>query len=198
MDNEFTQICKKLEHFETPEWAVQAILKKEILTPRVVDPCTGTGILADAAKQWGYEVFTADVSSWGRSDTFIQDYLEPNTKMNREVMGKTVLMNAPFSLATDFVERSFDYGAFKIVCFQRYAWYESEGREQFWEKYPPNRIYVCGSRATCWRHDIPNDQREGWIDPKTGKRRGGSSTAHAWFVWERGHPPGTLTGRIYK
>ena len=37
-------LCLNLEHYETPEWAVDAILKHEKLIGPVIDPCTGTGI----------------------------------------------------------------------------------------------------------------------------------------------------------
>ena len=96
-------------------------------------------------------------------------------------------MNPPFSKATEFVEKSFELGFRKIVCFQRFSWWESQKRREFWEKHPPDRVYICGDRASCWRHDIPESER-------------GSSTptAHAWFVWEKGSPPGTLLGHIYK
>jgi hypothetical protein len=53
--------------------------------------------------------------------------------------------------------------------------------------YKAVQIYACISRATCWRHDIPKDQRK---SPTT--------TSHGWFVWERGHPTGTLLGSIRK
>ena len=63
----------------------------------------------------------------------------------------------------------------------------SKKRRGFWNAYPPNRIYICESRANCWRIDIPPD-----------KRTGSTTTAHAWFVWERGHPPGPVLGRLEK
>jgi hypothetical protein len=134
---------------------------------------------------WGYECLDAKV-----------DYL---TLENRPFYGQfTVFMNPPFSKACEFVLKSLELGARKIVCFQRASWTESNERQEFWDKYPANRKYTCGDRATSWRHDIPVDQREGYKDPETGKRRAGTPTTHAWYVWEKGHPPGTLEGRIYR
>jgi len=181
------QLCIDLEHFETPEWAAAEILKHEILTQTVIDPCTGTGILADAATKHGYCVFMFDVNKWNRHETALCDYLIPNSLMNIHVMGNTVFMNPPFSKAEEFVKRSLAYGARKVVCFQRFAWWESKKRREFWNEYPPNRIYICGDRASCWRHDIPQDERGS-----------GTPTAHAWFVWEQGHPSGTQLSHIYK
>ncbi len=187
------ELCIELEHYETPQWAVDAILKKEIMTLDVYDPCTGTGILAEVAQKNGYDVITGDIHDWGYKLDHHEDFLE------REIgFQGTIFMNPPFTLAHRFVEQSFDLGARKVVCFQRYAWYESQDRKQFWDKYPPNRIWVCADRATCWRHDLPIDDKGRRYNPETGKELAGTSTAHAWFVWEPLLMPGTLSGRLYK
>jgi predicted RNA methylase len=185
-----TELCKRLEHFETPEWAAREILEKEILTRIVLDPCVGAGVLAESAKRIGYEVVSLDIHDWGypldKKINFLEidDSWELPSSCDFEL---SILMNPPFSLATQFVEKAFFLKARKIICFQRFAWYESRVRREFWDKYPPNRVYICGDRANCWRHDIPLDQRGS-----------GTTTAHAWFVWDRDAPAGTILGRIYK
>lgn len=187
---EFKQLCIDLEHFQTPEWAAEEILNHEILTRIVIDPCVGAGNLAYAAKSRGYEVNAFDIHDWGyRGGYFCKlDFL--NDLENFQLLFKyefTIFMNPPFSKAEAFVEKALKLGARKIVCFQRFAWWESEGRREWWDKHTPQRIYICGSRATCWRHDIPLEERGS-----------GTPTAHAWFVWERGQPCGPMMGRIYK
>lgn len=186
IDEDFTELCKQLEHFETPEWAAHEILKHEILTANVVDPCAGTGILFKAAKKAGYKPIAYDIHLWEPFKKHIRqmDFLKLNTF---PLKNTTVFMNPPFSLACDFVEKSFELGARKVVCFQRFAWWESAKRRDWWFNFPPNRVYICGDRASCWRHDIPQDQRGS-----------GTPTAHAWFVWEKGQPTGTQLGHIYK
>ena len=179
------ELSLKYEHFDTPEWAAKAILEKEILTPLVFDAGCGLGVLSRAALSKAERVISMDVHDWGYEPTIIDDFLA--FQWISDPGEFSVFMNPPFSKAVQFVEKSIDLGARKIVCFQRFAWWESKKRKDFWEKLPPNRIYICGDRADCWRHDIPQDQR------------GGSSpTAHAWFVWEKGHPRGTLLSHIYK
>lgn len=178
------QLCMDLEHFETPMWAAQAILSKEICTKLVYDPCVGSGILAQAAKERGYSTMASDIHDWGYPDTVVFDFLQMEHNPADDF---TIFINPPFSKAIQFVERSFELGARKIIMFQRFAFWESKKRQAFWAKYPPNRIYICADRADCWRHDIPQHLR-------------GSSTptAHAWFVWEQGHPSGTMLGSISK
>lgn len=195
MSETLKETCVRLEHFETPEWAAKAILNREILAGWVIDPCCGAGVLSRAALRHGYQnILSWDIHDWGFDGQTRQiDFLDPQILPENSIPesgryhGFTVFMNPPFSKAVEFVEKSFELGARKIVCFQRFAWWESQKRRYFWEKYPPNRVYICGDRADCWRHDIPLDGR------------GSSSpTAHAWFVWEQGQPPGTQLGHIYK
>ena len=171
------------ECFETPAWAAAAILTVEIFTGEVVDPCCGTGILVRAAIKAGYDVTANDVCFWGFPIDTEADFLTEAFDLE----GKTVFMNPPFSKACAFVDRAFELGARKVVCFQRYAWFESDDRRNWWERNPPARIWLCGDRAICWRFDIaPQD------------RRNGAPTAHAWFVWERGHKGGPITSKIWK
>lgn len=196
------ELCKRLGHYETDPWAARAILQKEALTRFVVDPCVGTGILAETAKEAGSRVLSYDIHNWGYKDTIVADWLDDyflERYENREgFAGYTCFMNPPFEKAEEFVEKAFERNFDKIICFQRFAWYESRDRKNFWDKYPPNRVYVCGDRATCWRHDIPINERGKRYDPETGRELAGSSTAHAWFIWEKWLPAGTLLGRIYK
>jgi len=180
--------AKRLEAFETPEWAVRAILEREILTRQVVDPCAGRGVMGRIAHEYGYRVEQFDIYDWtGKMP--VMDWHNPVRVMVEIIQESpfTVLINPPFSQACDFVRQAFHLGARKVVCFQRFAWWESKTRREFWEQYQPNRVYICGDRADCWRFDLADNP---------GKN--GTPTAHAWYVWEQGHPGGTQLGHIYK
>lgn len=97
-------------------------------------------------------------------------------------------MNPPFSKAEAFVDRAQKLGARKVICFQRQAWRESQARRLWWEQNSPARVWVCGARATCWRFDLLTSDVS---------RLGGSTTAMAWYVWERGHKGAEVTSAIY-
>ena len=191
-----TDLAKEAEMYETPEWAVEAILDRELMTRRVIDPCVGRGVMALAAARRGYKVHALDKYDWGfnASDTPITyakggDFLSFKPD---QVIGNgawTCFMNPPFSLACEFVRHALDNNARKVILFQRFAFWEAAKRRQFWRQVNPTRIYICESRATCWRIDISPEER---------KRRGGTSTAHAWFVFEPGHPGGPTIGRLEK
>lgn len=208
-----SDIFKELEAFETDPWAAEAILKVELMTPFVIDPCCGTGILADAALVMGHRVLTFDIADWSQEfdcspPDNVMDFLtfEPRNLGFGEDF--TVFMNPPFSRAHEFVDRAKELGARKIICFQRWPWRESQGRRDWWAANPPARLWICGERATCWRFDIPKVCVGADLCGK-GKGRGvdavkcrecfaGTSTSHGWFVWERGHKGAESVGDLWK
>jgi hypothetical protein len=195
-------VALEAEYFQTDQWAIDAILKRELVTPIVVDPCCGDGrmaasvdgtaatqIIATDKYDWGYKSGTKKIKAyhgvdWLDRETWPAAMHHPIATTPENV---TVFMNPPFSLAEAFVRVAIEQGVCKIICFQRQVWRESQARKGFWHRYSPNRIYICGDRANCWLGTIPED-----------KRKGGSYQPHAWYVWEKGHPPGTLTDTIYK
>lgn len=196
------QRCVDLEHYVTPEWAAHAIVKKEFdnaFINMVVDPCCGAGVLTHVSRKHGFFTRPFDIFKWGNSRIVgfkKQDFLK---RTQRFEPGTLVFMNPPFSLAVEFVEKAIELGADKIVCFQRFAWYESSGRKEFWDKHIPEKVYVCGDRAECWRYDLPINERGKRYDPESGKELGSSPTAHAWFVWNmKKRVRETKLGRVYK
>lgn len=175
------------EYFQTDKWCIREILKCETLTRWVVDPCCGDGRMADAAREAGSEVWAGDLYDWGYRRGYTElDFLSKSVTAGKWRGKSTFFMNPPFSLACQFVDKAFDLGARKIICFQRQVWRESYERKEWWERRPPNRIYTCGDRAVCWYGTIPMELR-----------KGGANQPHAFYVWERGNPAGTIIGTIY-
>ena len=185
------QLALEAEYFQTPQWAIDAILDRELFSGRVVDPCCGDGrIINSVRRRFNVATYQSDKYHWGECGVALHDWLEPTLPEQwnlNHAKDLTFIMNPPFSLATQFVDRCRDFDARKIICFQRQVWRESATRRAWWAINPPNRIYICGDRANCWIGTIPEDER-----------KGGMYQPHAWYVWERGHPPGTLTTAIYR
>lgn len=182
--------AKAAECWETDPWAAYEILRVELLTENVWDPCCGTGNLSRAAIMAGYRVHATDLHDWGyfAADEVDCDFLQVQLQQRPFKAGQfSVFMNPPFSKACEFVDHAWTLGARKILCFQRQAWRESDERADWWAARPPARVWVCGSRATCWLFTVPPEDR-----------KGGTSTAHAWYVWERGHKGAEVTNAIYK
>lgn len=186
-------ICRELECYETPEWTIRAVLREEELVGDIEDPCCGPGVMSKVAREvTGREILSADIHDYGYP-CVLEDFLMRTRKING-----TVFMNPPFSKAVEFVLKAKELGASKIVMFQRLAWWESGERRKFWDEHPPRSVYICGDRASCWRHDLPVNERGKRYDPRTGKELAGSSTAHAWFIFEAGWSGETKLKRLYK
>ncbi|MBV6635508.1 MAG: hypothetical protein KI788_06360 [Mameliella sp.] len=204
---ELTARAKEAEWYESPDWAAERILDVELMTPAVVDPCAGRGVLGAAARGHGYRVHEFDLNDWpGRPESVQPDVDFLGLSARREVLGPieggefTVFMNPPFSLTIEFIRRSLDFGARKIVMFQRLAFLESATRRGFFNKLPPARVWICGDRAVSWRGDIPEEDIRDADGQVICKGRAGRSTPtpHAWFIWERGHRGNMSMHHLYK
>ncbi len=190
------EAAQRLEAWTTDPWAAAALFDVELFTPTIYDPCCGTGVLGTAAIAAGYKVVETDIYDWKNPRARARcDFLD-GSEYTWPVAGKTVLMNPPFSTACQFVETALAMGARKVACFQRWAWWaESNKRRKFWEQRPPARIWACADRATCWLVTLSQGEREFTPD---GRRRGGTTTPHAWYIWERGHAGPPVIGKIWK
>lgn len=204
---EFTKACKEAEFFETDEWAARGIFKAELMTPKIIDPCAGRGVLGSAARQAGYsDLLEVDLNHWPGAACTIKPGINwlTDKELHRDIRQNwtdaTVLMNPPFSKACEFVEMAQKLGARKIVMFQRLSFLESSVRRPFFRDNPPARVWLCGDRALCWRGDVPAEDilnEKGEVEVK-GKKGRSTPTAHAWFVWERAHRGVMTISHIYK
>jgi hypothetical protein len=181
-------LATDLELWETPGPAAVTMLRAELFTPVVWDPCCGIAALTREIERAGYKVAATDIHDWGHGERRDLDFLSPDAVEFRRTLPAdfSIIMNPPFSRAVEFVEQADRLGARKIAVFQRQAWWEGIERvASFWEQRPPNRYYSFDGRVTCWLGTIP-----------PAERIGGGATAHSWFIWERGQPRGTLSGHL--
>lgn len=182
------EMAKKLEYYETPLWCIERILEQGVVGEYVWDACCGDGTLARAAKRHGHAIHATDIYDWGYGHDRSLDFLKTTYYHIPFPTWQTALfINPPFSKAKEFVEHGLALGIKNIVVFQRFAWLESVKRREFWDQHCPKEIFLCGSRATCWLHSIPDSLR-------------GSSTttAHAWFVFDDKTRAAASIRRIYK
>lgn len=192
MSEALTDICKRLEAYATPRWAVESILDVELTTRDILDPCAGLGVMGEVCSERGLRVEAVDIVDWREHFPRAFMSVEPDIidffSLRTDLSNHTVIMNPPFSLAEKFVSYAQILGARKIICFQRQAWRESVTRRLWWDSNAPSRVWVCGARATCWRFDLLETDLS---------QRGGSSVSMAFYVWERGHKAAEVTGAIY-
>jgi hypothetical protein len=205
-------LVERYEAWATDAWAAARLFEAELFTTRIVEPGVGTGVLAGAALEAGYDVAGFDVFDWGWPGVRLHDWrrlrasdlpwrspaqeggllakrpeaASPPSSAQRSVEF-SVVCNPPFSLTADFVAKALELGARKVAAFQKMEFMGTLQRRPWLAKHPPSRIWLCGTRATCWRFDVPPE-----------RRNGSTPTLHAWFVWERGHDGPPVTRNIWE
>jgi hypothetical protein len=94
-----------------PHWCSERLFAVEEFnrSSALLDPCTGTGRIADAARAAGYRVITADIIDRGFHGCRVQDFLK------RRSAPSSVVCNPPFSSVEAFARHAFEIGADKVA-----------------------------------------------------------------------------------
>lgn len=85
MDNEEINLAVDLEYYQTPQWAIDAIIEKEHFDDVVVDPCAGDFRMAVAIDAAGHDVYGSDIHNWTQeqeSEATSTDFLSPDHKLS--------------------------------------------------------------------------------------------------------------------
>lgn len=101
----------------------------------------------------------------------VADFLsKDNTEWNGDIV-----TNPPYKYAQEFVEKALQIipEGHKVAMFLKLQFLEGKHRRVLFDAMPPKRVYVSTSRLKC--------AMNGDFDSV-----GGSATAYAWFVWEKG------------
>jgi hypothetical protein len=134
----------------------------------LLDPCTGTGRIADAAKAAGYHVITADIVDRGYPGCRIQNFLD------RSSAPPSVTGNPPFSAVEAFARHALTIGADKVALIFPTARLHAAS----WiRELPLRRIYLLSPRPSM----PPGDVVLG------GGKVGGGRIDFCWLIFERGY-----------
>jgi hypothetical protein len=92
-----------------------------------------------------------------------------------------IITNPPFTEAPEFILKALQIipKGNKVAMFLRVQFLESQKRKQLFEDYPPKTVYISRSRISCAK------------DGDFKKHKGGT-TAHCWFVWQKGYKEETV------
>lgn len=164
--------------YETPEVAVQALLRVETLPHNIWEPACGPGSIVRVLKAAGYDVVASDLYGYGCGKAGI-DFLNGEFT---QISG-AIVTNPPYQHAQAFVEKALTLSPL-VIMLMRLAFYESERRSNILDGGKLARIHVFANR-------LPLMHRRGW----TGKRSS-SAMAFAWYVWDRSHRGPTVIDRI--
>ena len=93
-----------------------------------------------------------------------------------------IITNPPYKYAQKFVEHSLDLipDGHKVAMFLKIQFLEGKLRRSFFNKCPPEVIYVASNRLHC---------------AKNGdfvKYAFNSAVCYAWFIWQKGYKGETL------
>jgi predicted RNA methylase len=207
------------DFFETPAWCVRAIAAEVMpRSGRVLDPCAGSGAIIRALQEADdcptrYNAIEIDrrheasllslFARTGGPSIAWGDALGPEaSELVWSLPFSLVIMNPPFSLALEFVQRAIaaqrpHNGTTAVLL--RLGMLETESRASFWRENAadlyalsrrPSFCLAVGCKAKCgWRANLPVDAER----PKVCSACGGKvsvsttdATAYAWFVWGPG------------
>lgn len=166
--------------YETPVEAVDALLKAESLPLDIWEPACGPGAIVRALRAAGHRVLATDLVDYGCPDSasgvdFLMRWPGPHPDC--------IVTNPPYKLADQFVARGLEVCS-RVVMLLRLPFLESVRRTEILEGGHLARVHV-------FRNRLPMMHRDGWQGPKNT-----SSTAFAWFVWDRMHRGPTELRRI--
>jgi len=168
--------------YETPDVAVQALLRAEKLPHHLWEPACGPGRIVNVLRAAGHRVLASDLVDYGDPTHFYgRDFL-----FERELVPEceAIVTNPPFKLAEEFVAHALKLGPSKVVMLLRLAFLESERRCDILENRGLARVHL-------FRKRLPMMHRAGWEG-----RKANSGMAFGWFVWERGYERPTELHRI--
>lgn len=175
-----TLVERKDDLYETPEVAVQALMRVEMLPHYLWEPCAGRGAIVRPLRAVGHTVLASDLVDYGDPTHFTRrDFLMEKLPDGVEA----IVTNPPFKLAEEFVTHALNICP-HVIMLLRLAFLESERRVDLLEGVGLARVHV-------FRKRLPMMHRDGW-----GGRKANSGMAFAWFVWDRNHIGPTELHRI--
>ena len=163
------------DYYATEPSATEWLCKLEQFNGPILEPSCGEGHISEVLKARGYDVTSRDLVNRGYGDE--ADFLSID---NTEWMGD-IVTNPPYKFAKEFVEKALQIipNGNKVAMFLKLTFLEGKARRNLFRTAPPIRVWVSSSRLKC--------AMNGDFDAM-----GGSATAYAWFVWQKGYKGDTI------
>lgn len=164
---------REFDYYPTPAYQTLALLRREGNIGDVLEPCCGDGAIVRVLKSSGIDVaWTNDLDT--RWVAYSHLDITDRATWDKFAPWRWCVTNWPFELANEAVPLAYEFMPKRpdcgLACILRLTWLEptgeqpGDGRWQFLETHPPNRIIVL---------------------PRTDYRGNGKtdSVTSAWFVW---------------
>lgn len=173
---------RKNDLYETPDVAVEALLRAENIPQCVWEPACGPGAIVRVLRRAGRTVYATDLVDYASPD---QDESGWDFLLERQLpIGvEAIVTNPPFKNAEPFVAKALELAPVAVMLL-RLAFLESERRRGILDNGQLARVHI-------FRNRLPMMHRDGWQGNKST-----STTAFGWFVWRRDHKGPTELHRL--
>lgn len=143
----------------------------EQFTGPIIEPACGEWHISKVLTANGYDVESRDLINRGFGIPNCDFLSADNVSWDGDI-----ITNPPYRYAQDFVEKALQIipNGHKVAMFLKLTFLEGKARRKLFDTTPPARVWVSSSRLKCA------------INCGFGSA-GGSATAYAWFIWERGY-----------
>lgn len=147
--------------------------------PRALwEPACGNGAIVVPLRNRGFEVVATDLHDWGCPISVPgMDFLSSASAsvaaqmaVDHERYG--IVTNPPFNRAEEFVERAVSLAPY-VAMLCRLAFFESEGRMNWFPRVGLSRVHIIGER-------LPMMHKYGYEGPKLST----GAMAFCWFIFE--------------
>lgn len=179
-----------LDDFPTPPWATRALCEylrqhSPIADLTCREPCANRGYMVRPLTEAFSAVEASDIFDYG-AGFGLADYLfgpQPSQ------VNWTVL-NPPFRLATQFIERALQTSSCGVAVLVRSAFLEGEQRyKSLFRHVPPTRVLQFCERVVMAKGILRDPAKLYWNETKQRWQKPSSATAYSWLVWRHGVQP---------
>lgn len=155
------------DYYATDSIAIDALLSKAKLSPKVWECACGEGHLSKRLIEYGYDVKSTDLIDRGYGVGGV-DFL-----LCKEQFDGDIVTNPPYKYAKEFVEHSLSIipRGRKVFMFLKLQFLEGKARRKLFDTGQLKTLYVSSSRILC--------AKNGQFDVM--KKRGGERTS-IWMV----------------
>lgn len=145
--------------YETPNVAVEALMRVERLPQTIWEPAAGRGAIVRVLRDAGHTIIASDLVDYGFPLDFVGDFLlqtemPPGTEL--------ILTNSAFSIINKFVTHALDLCP-RVIVLARLPFLHSTRRTQILEHRGLARVHI-------FRNRLPMMHRDGWAGPNVQAR----------------------------
>lgn len=163
---------EKDDFYATPPMEVANILNYENISGTVLEPCCGMGHMVQGILESGFKgtILATDLIDRGFGIGNL-DFLSEKYPYTEDV--DNIIINPPFKLIEEFVNKSIEIAKNKVIVFARNQFAEGQSRyEKIFKNNPTTRIYQYVDRVACAKCGDFNKTLS-------------SNMAFGWFIWDK-------------